>query len=56
MERVLGRDRLARARQHNRFDRQITFAGAAIDIAVTGIEVCLLDGTTDLDAADEHEP
>ena len=56
MERVLGRDRLARARQHNRFDRQIDLAGATIGTAITGIEVCLVDGTADLDAAEEHKP
>jgi hypothetical protein len=47
MERVLGNDALARARQHNRFERQITGAGATVGTAITGIEVHLLDGSDD---------
>ena len=56
MERVLGRDRVARAGQHNRFARQITLAGAAVGTSITAIEVSLIDGSQELDATDDEEP
>jgi hypothetical protein len=43
MERVLGNDALARARQHNRFSRRIHVCGATAGTAITSIEVHLLD-------------
>ena len=43
MERVLGNDALARARQHNRFERQLDIAGATLGTTVTSIEVHVLD-------------
>lgn len=41
MERVLGNDALSRARQHNRFEYQITAGN--VGTTVTSIEVQLLD-------------
>jgi hypothetical protein len=43
MERVLGNDALARARQHNRFEPQVEVSGTAVGTTVTSIEVHLLD-------------
>ena len=43
MERVLGNDALARARQHDRFERQLDIAGTTRGTTVTSIEVHLLD-------------
>jgi len=47
MERVLGSDALARARQHNRFEKQLNVSGAALGTAITSIEVHLLDSYPD---------
>ena len=47
MERVLGNDALARARQHNRFQRQIDVAGGTLGTTVTSIEVHVLDRDDD---------
>jgi hypothetical protein len=47
MERVLGNDALARARQHNRFECQINVGGATAGTAITAIEVHMLDGDDD---------
>ena len=47
MERVLGNDALARARQHNRFDRQIELTTGTLGTTVTSIEVRVLDRDDD---------
>jgi hypothetical protein len=47
MERVLGNDALARAGQHNRFEREINVTGATPGTAITSIEVHLLDSYPD---------